>query len=140
MNALTLNKSIYLKAEPALVWDYLTKPEKLALWFHAPTEPLQQGKPLVMYGTESGDRLIWGEVRVAQAPEYLEYTFTIKPMGDAVSLVKWTLIPVAGGTRLELEHSGLPQHIEAFDLILSLDKGWDDHIGRMRSCAHEVSS
>lgn len=135
MNDLTLNKSIYLKAEPAKVWDYLTNPEKLALWFHAPKAPLQQGKPLEMFGTTSGDKLIWGEVRVARAPEYLEYTFTIKPMGDAVSLVKWTLTPVAGGTRLELEHSGLPQHAEAFDLILALDKGWDDHIARMRAAA-----
>ena len=140
MNDLTLNKSIYLKAEPANVWAYLTEPDKLALWFHAPKTPLQQGKPLEMFGTESGDKMIWGEVRVAREPEYLEYTFTINPMGDAVSLVKWTLTPVAGGTRLELEHSGLPQHIEAFDLLLALDKGWDDHIARMRAAIHKVSA
>jgi uncharacterized protein YndB with AHSA1/START domain len=140
MNDLTLNKSIYLKAEPENVWAYLTEPDKLALWFHAPKEVLQQGASLAMYGTDSGDELIWGEVRVAQKPKYLEYTFTIKPMGDTVSLVKWTLTPVAGGTRLELEHSGLPQHVEAFDLLLALDKGWDDHIARMRASIHEVTS
>ena len=140
MNDLTLNKSIYLRAEPANVWAYLTEPDKLALWFHAPKEPLQEGASLAMYGVESGDKLIWGEVRVAQKPKYLEYTFTVKPMGDAVSVVKWTLTPVAGGTRLELEHSGLPQHVEAFDLLLALDKGWDDHIARMRASLHEVTS
>lgn len=140
MSDLTLNKSIYLKAKPAVVWDYLTQPDKLALWFHAPKEPLQDGAALAMYGSDSGDKLIWGEVRVARKPEYLEYTFTIKPMGDAVSLVKWTLTPVAGGTRLELNHSGLPQHVEAFDLLLALDKGWDDHIARMRTLVHEVTA
>lgn len=140
MNDLTLNKSIYLKAQPEDVWAYLTEPDKLALWFHAPKAPLQQGQPLEMFGTESGDKMIWGEVRVAQKPEYLEYTFTIKPMGDAVSLVKWTLTPVAGGTRLALEHSGLPQHVEAFDLLLALDKGWDDHIARMRASIHDVTA
>ena len=140
MSDLTLNKSIYLKAEPAVVWEYLTEPDKLAKWFHAPKSPLKQGEPLSMYGTESGDKLIWGEVKIAQPPEYLEYTFTVKPMGNAVSLVKWTLTPVAGGTRLSLEHSGLPQHAEAFDLMLALDKGWDDHISRMRASVHEVTA
>ncbi|TLP66989.1 SRPBCC domain-containing protein [Parasedimentitalea maritima] len=140
MTDLTLNKSIYLKAEPTVVWEYLTDPDKLALWFHAPKVPMKQGEPLAMYGTESGDKLIWGEVLVAHPPEYLEYSFTVKPMGDAVSLVKWTLTPVAGGTRLALEHSGLPQQAEAFDLMLALDKGWDDHISRMRASIHEVTA
>ena len=40
----TLNKSIYLKASKAQVWDYLTDPDKLAIWFHKPTAPLDEGK------------------------------------------------------------------------------------------------
>ena len=63
------------------------------------------------------DKLIWGKVQVLRPPEYLEYTFTIKPMGEAVSLVKWWLEPVEGGTRLSLEHSGYlrgPQHLGWF--------------------------
>lgn len=140
MSDLTLNKSIYLKVAPSVVWEYLTEPDKLAQWFHAPKETLKEGAALKMFGTESGDLLIWGEVKVAHPPEYLEYTFTVKPMGDAVSLVKWTLTPVAGGTRLALEHSGLPQHVETFDLLLALDKGWDDHISRMRVLVHEVTA
>ena len=81
---------------------------------------------------------IWGEVRVAKPPKYLEYTFTVKPMGDAVSVVKWTLEPVAGGTRLDLLHEGLPQGAEAFGLILALDNGWDEHFGKMRVALHET--
>ncbi|HHS83064.1 MAG TPA: SRPBCC domain-containing protein, partial [Devosia sp.] len=101
-------------------------------WFHKPPAPLVEGTTLEMFGAESGDRLIWGRVQVARAPEYLEYTFTIKPMGDVVSLVKWTLEGVPGGTRLSLEHQGLPQGAETFGLVLALDKGWDGHIGQMR--------
>ena len=133
MTQTIIRKTIFLKAEPAQVWLYLTDPDKLGLWFHQPKVPLAQGQPLEMHGTESGDLLIWGEVREARAPEYLEYTFTVKPMGDAVSLVKWTLRPVPGGTELSLEHSGLPQGEAAFGLTLALDKGWDDHIARMRA-------
>lgn len=135
-----LNKSIYLQASRADVWAFLTQPEKLALWFHLPKTPLKQGEKLEMFGNESGDKLIWGDVITAREPEYLEYTFTVGPMGDAVSTVKWTLEEVPGGTRLSLEHIDLPQGIEAFGITLSLDKGWDDHISRMRGHIHEKAA
>ncbi len=138
MTETSIQKSIYLNATPDEVWDYLTDPDKLAIWFHKPGAALAQGEPMEMCGTESGEPMIWGTVNVARKPEYLEYTFTIKPMGDAASLVKWTLVPVPGGTRLSLEHSGLPQGAEAFGLTLALDKGWDDHISRMRASLHET--
>lgn len=77
-----------------------------------------------------------GKVQEARAPEYLEYTFTIKPMGEAISLVKWSLEPVDGGTRLSLEHSGLATGTEAFGLVLALDKGWDGHITKIREAIH----
>ncbi|MEP3329468.1 SRPBCC domain-containing protein [Sedimentitalea sp.] len=132
-----IRKSIYLNASPEQVWNYLTDPDKLALWFHKPTAPLEQGNELRMYGAESGNLLIWGTVKTARRPSYIEYTFVIGPMGDAVSLVKWTLDPVAGGTRLSLEHSGLPQGAEGFGLTLNLDEGWDEHMSRMRALLHE---
>lgn len=140
MTDIVLRKSIYLNATPDQVWEYLTDPHKLGIWFHKPTSTLTEGAAMEMFGAESGDRLMWGMVNVARKPEYLEYTFTIKPMGDATSVVKWTLDAVAGGTRLSLEHSGLPQGAEAFGLTLALDKGWDDHISRMRASLHEVAA
>ncbi|MFS4583608.1 SRPBCC family protein [Phaeobacter sp. C3_T13_0] len=131
-----LRKSIYLRATPAQVWAYLTDPEKLAIWFHKPKTPLVEG-PYAMFGTESGTRLMWGEVLVAEPYSRLEYSFSIAPMGDQSSTVSWTLNEVPGGTNLSLSHTGLPQTAEAFDLILALDKGWDEHLARMRSSAHD---
>ena len=96
----TLRKSIYLNTTKEQVWTYLTDPEKLGEWFHKPKTPLKEGEALAMYGAESGDRLIWGKVLVARPHDLLEYSFTIKPMGDTVSHVKWTLETVEGGTRL----------------------------------------
>jgi uncharacterized protein YndB with AHSA1/START domain len=135
MTGTALRKSIYLRATPAQVWAYLTEPEKLALWFHKPDAPMTDG-PYAMYGKTSGEKVIWGEVTVAEPFSRLEYTFTVAPMGDAVSLVTWTLEEVAGGTHLSLVHDGLPQGAEAFDLMLALDKGWDEHLGQMRSSIH----
>lgn len=131
-----LRKSIYLNASKEQVWAYLTDPDKLAIWFHKPKTPLAGGDDYAMYGADSGDKLMWGKVLKSDPYDELEYTFTIAPMGDATSTVNWKLEDVAGGTRLSLEHSGLPQGAEAFGLTLALDKGWDDHIGRMRSSLH----
>ena len=131
-----LQKSIYLKATPAQVWAYLTEPAKLATWFHKPKAALVEGA-YEMFGAESGDRLMWGEVLIAEPFLRLEYTFTIASMGDTTSTVRWKLEEVAGGTRLSLSHEGLPQGEEAFGLTLALDKGWDDHLARMRASAHD---
>jgi len=136
MTDTTIRKSIYLNASKEQVWAYLTDPDKLAIWFHKPKFSLAADQDYAMYGTESGDKLMWGTVLKSTPYDALEYTFTIAPMGDATSTVKWALESVAGGTRLSLEHSGLPQGAEAFGLTLALDKGWDDHISRMRADAH----
>ena len=138
MTKTVLRKTIYLQATPEKVWEFLTDPDRLASWFHRPQNPLTPGEALEMQGSDSGDLIIWGEVLQARAPEYLEYSFCIKPMGDAVSIVKWTLAPVQGGTQLSLEHEGLPQEAEAFGMILSLDKGWDEHFVDLRTKLHAI--
>lgn len=135
MTETILRKSIYLKATPAQVWAYLTDPAKLAIWFHKPKTALVEGD-YEMFGTESGDKLMWGRVLVAEPFSRLEYTFAIKPMGDQTSTVKWRLEEIPGGTNLSLRHEGLPQGAEEFGLILALDKGWDDHLARMRTSVH----
>ncbi len=135
MTVTEIRKSVFLRADPETVWAYLTDPEKLGIWFHKPKSPLAVGD-YAMYGTESGDKLMWGEVLVAEPHTRLEYTFTIGPMAGAVSTVRWTLTAVAGGTNLSLQHEGLPQGEAAFGLTLALDKGWDDHLARMRTDAH----
>ena len=136
MTDTVLMKAIYLKAAPAKVWEYLTDPEKLAIWFHKPKVALTEGEN-EMFGTESGDKLMWGEVLISEPFKRLEYTFSIAPMAGQTSTVKWALEEVAGGTKLSLRHEGLPQGAEAFGLTLALDKGWDDHMARMRSSIHE---
>ncbi|MEM9797120.1 MAG: SRPBCC domain-containing protein [Pseudomonadota bacterium] len=136
MTDTALTKTIYLKATPAKVWQYLTDPEKLAIWFHKPKLALAEGS-YEMFGTESGDKLMWGDVLVADPFKRLEYTFSIAPMAGQSSMVKWTLEEVPGGTKLSLRHEGLPQGEDTFGLMLALDKGWDDHLARMRASIHD---
>lgn len=129
----TLIKTIVLAAPREKVWEYLTQPELLAKWFHAPKSPIAEGQKLEMFGADSGDKMIWGDVRTARAPEYLEYTFSVGPMGDAVSVVKWTLETIDAGTKLTLEHEGMPEGAAAAGLLMAIDKGWDEHMGAMRA-------
>ena len=47
--------------------------------------------------------------------------------------VTWLLDEVQGGTRLTLIHEGLDKAAQSpLGLILSLDKGWDEHLGALR--------
>ena len=128
----TISKSIYLKATKARVWAFLTEIDKVKTWFHRYDTDLAEDRDYKIYGQESGDELGFGKVLRADPFDLLEYTFAIGPMQGASSIVKWTLDEVTGGTRLNLEHSGLSDKAEGFGLVLALDKGWDDHLNRMR--------
>jgi len=129
----TINKSIYLKADKPTVWAFLTEIDKVKIWFHRYDTDLAAGRDYKIFGQESGDQLGFGTVLRAEPHDLLEYTFAIGPMQGASSTVTWTLEQAVGGTRLNLEHSGLSDDAEAFGLILALDAGWDEHMGRMRA-------
>jgi len=131
-----LEKSLFLKADAETVWRYLTDPGGLETWFHRPDVPLEVGQRYSM--CSAGGTPITGEVLRAEAPEYLEYTFHVPPMGENVSTVKWRITPVAGGCKLSLIHEGLPQEAAAFGLVLALDAGWEEHFGKMRSALDQL--
>ncbi|MDJ0629437.1 MAG: SRPBCC domain-containing protein [Rhodobacter sp.] len=131
----TIRKSIYLKASKATVWSFLTEIDKVKTWFHRYDTDLAAGRDYKIFGQESGKELGYGTVLTSDPHDLLEYTFAIGPMQGASSTVKWTLDDVPGGTRLNLEHSGLTDDAEGFGLILALDKGWDDHLNTLRDHA-----
>ena len=137
MNATTINKSIFIAATREIVWDYLTDKDKLGQWFHPAAENLVEGKPYVLLGdvSDSNSRMCWGDVLSANKPSSLTYTFTIKPLGDAMTTVYWTLEEAAGGTRVTLVHEGIGEAAgeAALGLLMALDKGWDEHFGKLRS-------
>lgn len=70
---------------------------------------------------------------LAEPPKRSHYSFTIKPLNGVMTDVEWALAPGDGGTELSLIHRGLPAGAEAFNLTLVLDKGWDEHLGKMRN-------
>ncbi|MFK7992915.1 MAG: SRPBCC domain-containing protein [Granulosicoccus sp.] len=136
MSTTIINKTIFIDAPKETVWDYLTDKNKLGEWFHPATENLEEGKPYTLLGdaNDTSTRMCWGDVLKAIKPLQLSYTFKIKPLGDAVTTVHWTLEDAAGGTRVTLLHEGIGEAAgdAALGLLMALDKGWDEHFGKLR--------
>jgi uncharacterized protein YndB with AHSA1/START domain len=110
---------VFYPYPPERVWQVLTNPRALAAWlmdndfeprvghrFRFQAEP-QQGL----------DGTIYCEVIQLDEPRCLSYTwrgsFMCKP-----TIVTWTLLPVEGGTQLQLEHKGFENEAIAFDNTL----------------------
>ncbi|MEM1363506.1 MAG: SRPBCC domain-containing protein [Pseudomonadota bacterium] len=128
----TIAKSLYLPASRKTVWAWLTEPDKLAQWFHAPKTPITDGEDYALLGKDSGDTLCWGKVEEMRPVEYMRWSFNVKPAPHVVGTVEWTLEDAPGGTRLSLLHSGLPEDSDGFGLVLALDKGWHEHLLSLR--------
>ena len=82
-------------------------------------------------------RQCWGTVQQWAPHSKLVYSFTVKPLNGAMTTVTWTLDPFQDGTRLTLLHEGVgvAGGEAAFGLLMALDKGWDEHFGRLRQLA-----
>ncbi len=133
----TLTKTIILNAAPAKVWDYLTRSEKLATWFHPTREDLAAGDEYtcIRIGEDGQERpQIWGRVMEASPPSKLVCTFCIAPFGEAETVVTWNLVDIGGATRLTLTHEGIGAAAgdQALALLSGLDAGWDKHFATFR--------
>lgn len=131
---------------PEVVWDFLTKPELLALWLmENDIQPVVGHKfrfwtkPRINFGF---DGTVYCEVKEVDAPRRLRYSWR-GGMGENVSLdsmVIWTLTPKDGGTELLLEHTGF-RGVRNFFVYLIMNKGWlkiSKRLGvRMNTYRHE---
>ena len=143
MTETTITKTVILNAPREIVWDFLTKREKLARWFHPAENDLQEGQDYTLLDQRADlSRICWGTVLEMRPHESLVYTFTVKPLNGAMTTVRWSLKEVAGGTQLTLTHEGIEKAAgqAAFMMLSALDKGWDDHLGRLRESASDTVS
>lgn len=144
MSATNISKTIFLAASRETVWAYLTEKDKLGEWFHPAEADLLEGQPYALLGdaADSNSKMCWGEVLSAKKPSFLSYTFTVKPLGGAMTTVNWTLENAAGGTRVTLHHEGIAEAggEAVLGLLLALDEGWDQHFSRLRSKTAALST
>lgn len=134
MSESVMRKTVYFNVSREVLWQYLTEKDKLALWFHPAEADLADGQPYALVGAESGDKLCWGEVLSMNAPESMRWSFTIQPLGGAMTTVHWLLESSNGGTQLTLTHEGIDTAAgeAALGLLMALDAGWDEHFAKLR--------
>ena len=135
-----LVKTAVFKVSPDVVWSFLTDKDKLGTWYHPGEAHLADGQDYRLMGTgEDGAKrpIIWGRVLEWEPPKRLVTTFCISPFDGDETTVTWQLAPFEGGTRLTVTHEGIAEAAgeAALPLAMALDKGWDEHLGSLRSAA-----
>lgn len=119
--------SIHIEADPELVFDYFTRPEALVRWM---------GDRAVLDPKPGGEFTLWFEERCVQGryvevdrPRRLVITWGrrgSREMPPFSSTLEVSFAPEAGGTRVSIVHSGLPDS-EATRHAL----GWKHYLGRL---------
>ena len=103
---------------PAKVWRALTEPALVSRWLMQTDMPAGIGQAFT-FRTEPmpfWDGIVHSEILELEPQRRLRYTWKGGPAATMLdTVVTWSLIPVAGGTRLELEPSGFrPEAAQAF--------------------------
>lgn len=117
---------VFYPYPPKQVWQVLTNRRALATWLmDNDFEPRVGRKFCFQHSTSPGlDGTIHCEVIELDEPKRLSYTWQDSLMHQP-SIVTWTLEPVDGGTRLQLEHRSLQcQGIK----LNRLEHRWQSHL------------
>lgn len=134
-----ITKTVFFAASRETVWSFLTEKDKLAEWFHPAEADLAEGEDYALMANGDDGKpapLCWGTVLEMDRPSRMQWSFTATPLNGLMTKVDWTLEEVAGGTQLTLVHTGLEAAgVDGFGLVMALDRGWDDHFGRLRQAA-----
>lgn len=138
----TITKTFFFATSCENVWSFLTEKEKLAKWFHSPKDNLKEGDNYSFVRlSDDGVEVpqIWGRVLKMEKPTTLIYTFVIDAFNDDETTVTWRLASIAGGCKLTLVHEGISEAAgeAALPLLMALDKGWEGHVGDLRTVLAE---
>ncbi len=126
-------KAVTVRCPPAIAFRRFT--EDLAAWWplathHVTDDPqscAMEGRVggRVFERNSAGVETVWGVVEQWDPPRRLAFTWQVKLAADQAQRIDVTFTPTAGGTRVELIHSGWEKLGDAAATRRdSYDKGW----------------
>jgi len=125
------NTAIEIDAPPEIVFAHLVTSEGMVTWMgqHAELDPTPGG----LFAVDINGAAIRGTFLEVDPPRRVVVTWGVVgdsaiPMGS--SRVEFTLVPHAGGTRLELLHAQLP--VSEAEMHA---RGWEHFLARLRVAA-----
>jgi uncharacterized protein YndB with AHSA1/START domain len=130
---LVVRREVQIAAPPATVFAFLTDPEKILRWMG--TEATMEPHPGGLYLLNvTGKDIARGRFTEVIPVHRLAYSFGWEggervPPGS--SQIEIDLIEEAGGTRLRMTHSGLPD----MEACASHEEGWTHYLGRLAVAA-----
>jgi uncharacterized protein YndB with AHSA1/START domain len=149
-----LKREIVIEAPPEVVWDIVTEPDQIALWFSDTAElDLRPGGTGTLTWRPGGNATqpieeplaIPVQVQEVDPPRYFSYRWTHPADAEATPvnslLVEFTLTPEGDATRLSVTESGF-QEIErdTEGEVEGHAEGWTVHLERLREHAVRESA
>ncbi len=130
---------IHINAAPERVFQALVDPQQVPQWWGQGgvyrctrfDSDLRAGGKWRSSGVgpDAGKFEVSGEYLEISPPRVLAYTWTASWTGDAKTVVRWELIPAAGGTLVKIRHSGLAAYPE----LAKSYQGWPRMLGWLQA-------
>jgi uncharacterized protein YndB with AHSA1/START domain len=116
-----IKNEVFYPYPPERVWQVITNRQALAAWLmENDFEPRVGHKFRFQMEAQPGiENTIYCEVIKLDEPRSLSYTWRGSFMCQP-TVVTWTLLPVEGGTKLQLEHTGFESKVSQFSQPMRL--------------------
>jgi uncharacterized protein YndB with AHSA1/START domain len=145
-----IEREILIDAPPAVVWDVLTDPAKVAQWWTTGADfephPGAEGRLVMISRATSTPMTVL--IRVIQVDPERRFSFRwdyppgTEPTPGTAPLVEFTLAPAGAGTRLRLVESGIDNldrpEGDRDGYYRSHVAGWDFHLPHLRQYAQQL--
>ena len=129
MSGILIERSIFIEANPAIVFAFFTEADKLGQWLgkQAKLEAVKSGRIQV---DMNGHDIVSGTFRAIEPYERIVFTWGWEGSADhppGSSLVEIVLDPRDNGTWVSLKHTSIPESERDCHL-----EGWERHLSSLR--------
>jgi uncharacterized protein YndB with AHSA1/START domain len=145
-----IEREIIIAAPPAVVWDVITDPAKIALWWSASASfsPEEGAEGTLDFAPSHGGRRVAVRVSKAVRERYLAFRWDFplggQPVATNSTLVEFVLTPWPGGTHLRVVESGITRldrdSSAKNDLRRTHAVGWAEHLSRLGTVAASLAA